>query len=131
MDVLSRGIQYMTDHHLLQPIQGPRNWQSPSHLIYANDVLILCTGTKEHLKNSVFLLNLFTEASGLKINHNKCKFYSSLIPCAKRDMINSLVGFSGSTDEFNYWGSYFQRQASFEASERYYRHGQSKIEWVA
>ncbi|KAL2340689.1 hypothetical protein Fmac_008629 [Flemingia macrophylla] len=105
MEALSRGIEYMVKHRLLQTVTGPRQWSSPSHLIYADDVLILCNGSRESLSNVQFLLTLFSEASGLRLNLDKCMYYSGRLPRYKSRMIASCLGFRGFTNEFTYLGT--------------------------
>lgn len=48
-DVLSRGISHLVNSGSLQPISGSKNTSTPSHVLYADDVLVVCKGTKRSL----------------------------------------------------------------------------------
>lgn len=65
-DVLSRGISKLVDSGLLHTISGPRNLTSPSHVLYADDVLVFCKGNKRGLEA---LMNLFKEYAQASDQH--------------------------------------------------------------
>lgn len=60
-DVLNRGISLLVQDKLLLPMASPRGFQVPSHvlLLYADDVLIFCRGTKKNLDNLMALFKLY------------------------------------------------------------------------
>lgn len=63
-DVLSKGITYLVQKGLLHPMSSPRGFQIPSHVLYADDVLIFCKGSKSSLLNLLKLLKHYGDASG-------------------------------------------------------------------
>ncbi|XP_058742332.1 uncharacterized protein LOC131614798 [Vicia villosa] len=61
-EVLSRLLQNLVSSHKLDLIKGPNNSQVPSHILYADDVLIFCKGAM-----SVSRLNILAALSGFKL----------------------------------------------------------------
>lgn len=49
-DVLSCAITYLVQAGLLKPDSGPKNFIAPSHVLYADDVLVFGKGTKRNLE---------------------------------------------------------------------------------
>lgn len=101
-DVLSRGISKLVDSGLLNTILGPRNLTSPSHVLYADDVLAFCKRNKIGLEALMNLLKDYAQASGEHLNFSKCKFYSGNLSPAKSFKISSILGFSSSAMPFLY-----------------------------
>ncbi|KAK3222012.1 hypothetical protein Dsin_009037 [Dipteronia sinensis] len=62
-DFLSRLLSRMVDFSQLLPISSPRGFSAPTHLLYADDVLIFYRGTVRNLKNIYF--GSFVSPSGL------------------------------------------------------------------
>jgi hypothetical protein len=48
-DVLSRGLSKLVSDGLLKPMKGTRNVQIPSHILYADDVMLFCKGTSSNI----------------------------------------------------------------------------------
>lgn len=46
-DVLSRSIILSMASNQLKPMLGPRGFATPSHILYANDILVFCKGTEK------------------------------------------------------------------------------------
>ncbi|KAL2319296.1 hypothetical protein Fmac_028265 [Flemingia macrophylla] len=66
--------------------------------------MILCSGSSESLRNVMYLVELFSETSGLRWNVGKCMYYSASLPRSAWDRIAALTGFSGSFEGFRYLG---------------------------
>lgn len=58
-EVLSRGLQELVSLKMITPYHGLRSCPALSHLLFANDVLILYNGHKRNLKK----LQIFLETS--------------------------------------------------------------------
>lgn len=78
----------MVEDGQLQSMAGPRGYAIPSHILYVDDILLMCRGTQRNLKNLMRLFNDYGEASGQLINPAKSKFYTGCIS-AKRKAINA------------------------------------------
>lgn len=103
-DVLSRAITNLVETGVLSTISGPRNLSAPSHVLYADDVLVFCKSHKRGLDALMKLFHDYGEASGQFLSLNKCKFYSGKISLAKSTRIVNSLGFSAGSFPFNYLG---------------------------
>lgn len=103
-DVLSRGISHLVDSGLLHTVSGPKNLKSPSHMLYANDVLVFCKGNKTGLDALMHLFQEYGSASSQYLTPSKCRFYSSSISVVKSSRIANALGFSASSLPFSYLG---------------------------
>lgn len=74
-EVLSRGISKLVDDGLLQLMSGPRGMRMPSHVLYADDIMIFCRGSKKSLSSLLNLFQAYEQASGQVISKDKSKFY--------------------------------------------------------
>lgn len=54
-DALSRGISNLVSSGQLKPMTGPRYCPSGTHVLYANDIMVFCKGTKRNLCNLMAL----------------------------------------------------------------------------
>lgn len=55
-DVLSRGITYLINSGLLKSTVSLREYYTLSHVLYVDDIMVFCKGTKCNIRN---LMNLF------------------------------------------------------------------------
>lgn len=88
----------------LIPIASPTSFQTPSHVLYANDIIIFCRGKKRNARNIISFLNLCAEASGNKVNKEKPNFFSGCISQNPIFVLSSLLGFRHSSLPFIYFG---------------------------
>lgn len=103
-DVLSLAISSLVQTGELLPMDGPRGFSTPYHVLYADDIMIFCRGTKRNLQAIVNLFKLYGEASGQLISPNKCKFYPGAIASWRLQSISSILGFSVGRLLFTYLG---------------------------
>ncbi|XP_019423031.1 PREDICTED: uncharacterized protein LOC109332502 [Lupinus angustifolius] len=103
-DVLSRGITSLVLVNKLSSISGPRNLQTPSHVLYADDIIIFCKATSTQLLNLKNLVLDYSKASGQIINLPKCNFFSAATSTRKIARIASTLGFSVGYIPFSYLG---------------------------
>ncbi|XP_019431829.1 PREDICTED: uncharacterized protein LOC109338932 [Lupinus angustifolius] len=103
-DVLSRGITSLVSRNKLSSISGPRNLQTPSHVLYADDIIIFCKATAPQLLNLKNLVLDYSKISGQVINLPKCNFFSADASARKIGRIASTLGFSAGSIPFSYLG---------------------------
>lgn len=88
----------------LKPMSGPRGFNTPSHVLFADDIMIFCRGTKQNLKNIMVLFKVYGEASGQNISPEKCKFYCGSLSHRRLAEIASVLGFNAGSLPFTYLG---------------------------
>lgn len=103
-DVLSRVISHIVQTGDLLPIASPKGFQMPSHVLYADDILIFCRGTRENVQNISNLFSVYGDAPGQLISLAKCKYYAGNIPPSRIQMLAFILGFSASCLPFTYLG---------------------------
>lgn len=103
-EVLSRSLSKLVQDGKLQLMAGPRGIQVPSHVLYADDVMIFCKGTKQNLMTLMDLFNRYGEISGQVINPSKSTFYAGLISARRQDITADILGFAIGKLPFIYLG---------------------------
>lgn len=78
-DVLSRGITKLVQDGNLQHMAGPRGFHTPSHVLYADDIMIFCRGSRRNLSNLMALFRAYGEASGQMVSLNSTLEISLLV----------------------------------------------------
>lgn len=101
---------------------GPKGAQTPSHVLYADDVMVFCKGTKKNLSNLMSIFKEYGEASGHYLSIEKCRFYSGSMSVIRDKETWDLLGFSAGSFPFIYLGvPIFKRKAESDAFSTYYR----------
>lgn len=108
-DVLSRGITSLVDSGVVKVVAGPKNLNCPSHVMYADDMLILCKGDIRSLEALMKIFHEYGEASVQYLNPNICKYFTGNISSTKSARISSILGFSVGSFPFNYLGVHIFR----------------------
>ncbi|KAK3218537.1 hypothetical protein Dsin_012507 [Dipteronia sinensis] len=95
-DFLSRLQSMMVDFSQLLPISSPRGFFAPTHLLYADDVLIFCRGTVQNLKNIMSAFEVYGNISGQLVNWDKSSinFGSSVSPswiCRLQSLVDKIL----------------------------------------
>ncbi|KAK3189490.1 hypothetical protein Dsin_029051 [Dipteronia sinensis] len=67
-DFLSRLLSRMVDFSKLLPISSLRGFTAPTHLLYADDVMIFYRGTVQNLKNILIAFEVYGNISGQLVN---------------------------------------------------------------
>lgn len=93
-DVLCRSISLLVDFNQLQPMTSPRNYQTPSHILFADDIMVFCRGTKKNLTNRMALFKDYADASGQHRSFDMSKFYAGSLSHRRITDLAGLVGFS-------------------------------------
>ncbi|KAK2416760.1 hypothetical protein QL285_039127 [Trifolium repens] len=103
-DVLSRNISKLVVDGKLKLSKGSRNVHIPSHCLYADDILVYCTGMQSNL---IALKELFTRyalASGQVVSASKSVIYSGGITQTRLSHLAEIFGFSIGFLPFLYLG---------------------------
>jgi hypothetical protein len=103
-DVLSRRISKALDDGELLPMNLCRKVQVPTHVIYADDDMIFCKGSKKNIKCLLQIFQEYGDISGQLISAHKSKFYAGSIDNSRLLMITNLLGFGVGLISFNYLG---------------------------
>ncbi|XP_019455087.1 PREDICTED: uncharacterized protein LOC109356210 [Lupinus angustifolius] len=103
-EVLSRGITKLVMDNKLSTIIGPKNLHSPSHVLFADDILIFCKGTKRNLTCLKKLVMDYAMASGQQINVSKSRFYTSITNHIRIASNSTTLGFVQGNLPFIYLG---------------------------
>lgn len=86
------------------PMASPRGFQVPSHVPYADDVLIFFRGTKKNLDNLMSLFRLYSEASGQVISSDKSQYFTGSINKSRLANLTRNLGFRVGQLPFVYLG---------------------------
>ena len=104
-DFLSRLLTRLVGSSQILPISSPRGFLAPTHLLYADDVLIFCRGTQKNLKHIMGAFGNYGDISGQLVNWGKSSIYfgSSISP-SRIGSLQSLVGMQIGHLPFSYLG---------------------------
>ncbi|KAK2664738.1 hypothetical protein Ddye_003312 [Dipteronia dyeriana] len=104
-DFLSRLLSRMVDFSQLLPISSPRGFSAPTHLLYADDVLIFCRGTVLNLKNIMSAFEVYGNISSQLVNWGKSSnYFGSSVSPFRIGRLQSLVGMQIGRLPFSYLG---------------------------
>ncbi|XP_026396889.1 uncharacterized protein LOC113291584 [Papaver somniferum] len=73
-DVLSRNLSKLFANNSMH-VMVSKKGVAPTHLLFADDILIFCKGNLHSLQNLKNMLDLYERASGQCVNYAKSKFY--------------------------------------------------------
>lgn len=103
-DGFSRGISMLVDSGKLVPMVGPRGFRTPSHVLYADDIMVFCKGTRKNLKSLMDLFNSYVDVSGQCLSLQKCKSYAGAMSPNRIRGLSNLLGFYVDHLPFTYLG---------------------------
>lgn len=103
-EVMSRSITKLVREGKLKPILGSRDNTVPSHILYADDIMIFCKGTSSNIQNLTNLFVKYAQVSGQCVNPNKSSIYAGAIPHQRLTSIASNIGFNIGSLPFTYLG---------------------------
>lgn len=95
-DVLSRANAKLVHQGKLLPMSSLRGYQVPSHVLYTDDILMFCRGTKKNMENIMSLFEKYNETSGQLISFDKSNFYPGNILARRLAGISQILGFKPS-----------------------------------
>jgi len=103
-EVISRRLTKLVREGELKLINGTRDIQIPSHILYADDMMIFCKGTKSNIKALKKAFMDYAEASGQLVNPQKSSIYAGSISSSRLNQIANQIGFQIGTLPFTYLG---------------------------
>ncbi|CAJ2645220.1 unnamed protein product [Trifolium pratense] len=103
-EVLSRGLSKLVSEDKLKPLNGTRNVSIPSHILYADDVMLFCKGTSSNIEVLSSFFARYAQISGQYINPHKSTIFAGSITHTKLTSIASSLGFCIGTLPFMYLG---------------------------
>ena len=89
---------------IIEPMFYCRGVSIPTHILYADDVLIFCAGTKQNIRCVQNISHDYSEVSDQIINNSKSRLYSGAMGTSRSQMIAGMLGFSAGTIPFIYLG---------------------------
>lgn len=103
-DVLSRGITHLVSSNLLKPMSSSKGCQTPSHVLYADDVMVLCKGSKRNLSNLLALFAEYAYTSGQCLSIGKCRFYAGGMNSSRVQQLKNMLGLPPGSLPLTYLG---------------------------
>ena len=104
-DFLNRWLVNAFRDNFLVLMHVPGNTHCPSHLLYADDVLIFCKASKVNLQRLVNIFHEYGSISGQDVNWNKSEiFFGNSISFARMNSLCSIAGFWRGSLPFTYLG---------------------------
>ncbi|KAK9279788.1 hypothetical protein L1049_013470 [Liquidambar formosana] len=103
-EVLSRRLTKLVEQGIIKPISSPRGVPTPTHLLYADDILIFCKGTSSCLGALMKFLEVYGEASGQLINKSKCRVFIGNGALHRHSSMTLCLGFIEGSAPFLYLG---------------------------
>jgi len=101
-EVLSRAISASCARGKFIPMSYCRGTFLPTHVLYADDILIFCIGLKSNIRELLSIFKKYSEVSGQVINNAKSRFYTSSMSVSRKHMIANMLGFNMGAVPFMY-----------------------------
>jgi len=103
-EVISRSLTKLVREGKLTLMHGTRDLHIPSHILYADDMMIFCKGTSSNINVLKHVFFKYAEASGQFVNPNKSSIYAGSITNHRLNQIAQNIGFSIGSLPFQYLG---------------------------
>jgi len=103
-EVLSRALSMAAASGRLLPMAYCRGVVLPTHILYADDVMIFCTGTKRNIRTLLNIFQSYSEVFGQVITNTKSRFCTGAMNSTRAQMILDMLGFSVGTVPLIYLG---------------------------
>lgn len=97
-DVLSRSISWLVENKLL------KSMATPSHVLYADDIMVIYKSTKDNLQKLMSLFEAYDQISSQHLSLGKCKCFAGSVSSRRLGEISSILGFSQGHFLFTYLG---------------------------
>ncbi|KAL6197994.1 hypothetical protein ACLB2K_027786 [Fragaria x ananassa] len=104
-EVLSRGISLLVSSGQLQRISSPRNTLAPSHVLFADDVIVFCRGNRRNLSRIMRFFDEYGRVSGQVINKGKSQVFIGNGIHSRRHSISNFLGIPLGSAPFMYLGA--------------------------
>jgi hypothetical protein len=103
-DVISRSITKLVRDGHLSLIQGSRHMNVPSHILYADDIMLFCKATNSNIQVLSDLFLNYADISGQKVNPTKSSIFAGALSHQRLHVIADRLGFSIGSLPFTYLG---------------------------
>jgi hypothetical protein len=103
-EVISRSITKLVREGSLKLINGSRNYNVPSHVLYADDIMLFCKGSASNIQALSSLFVRYGQSSGQFVNPQKSSIFAGSIPHSRLAIIANSLGFQIGTLPFTYLG---------------------------
>ncbi|CAJ2641500.1 unnamed protein product [Trifolium pratense] len=103
-EVISRSITNLVREGKLSLISGSRNFNVPSHVLYADDIMLFCKGSASNIQALASLFIRYGQASGQFVNPQKSSIYAGSISQSRLAIIANSLGFQIGSLPFTYLG---------------------------
>ncbi|CAJ2663194.1 unnamed protein product [Trifolium pratense] len=103
-EVLSRGLTKLVNDGHLKLIKGTRSSHIPSHILYANDVMLFCKGTSVNINVLTEFFAKYAQISGQYVNPLKSTIFAGSMSQSRVNNIAYSLGFSIGLLPFIYLG---------------------------
>nr|XP_029148804.1 uncharacterized protein LOC114925364 [Arachis hypogaea] len=105
IEMLACFISHRVSQGLWNPVAVSRNGPRLSHLMFADDLLLFCKASKAQVIEVIHCLDLFSRASGLKVNLHKSKAQcSKRVSERRKDVLSGVSNIRFSNDLGKYLG---------------------------
>ena len=74
----------------------------PTHVLYADDIMIFSTGLKSNIWELISIFNKYSAISGQIVNNSKSRFFIGSMSITRINVIANMLGFSVGTVPFLY-----------------------------
>ncbi|XP_062028531.1 uncharacterized protein LOC133744441 [Rosa rugosa] len=103
-EVLSRGLSMLLNSGRFHPISSPRGVLAPSHVLFADDVIVFCRGDQRSLHVVMSFLEEYGHNSGQLLNKAKSHVFLSKHIHYRRHSIATSLGIPIGQVPFSYLG---------------------------
>ncbi|KAK9911453.1 hypothetical protein M0R45_035362 [Rubus argutus] len=103
-EVLSRGLTNLVSQGKLTPMASPRSATPPSHVLFADDVMVFMQGSTRGIKYLMKFLKEYASNSGQVINRVKSSVYLGRHARSRETVIQHLLGIREGVLPFTYLG---------------------------
>lgn len=103
-EVISMSLTKNVVNGNLKLVKGTRDIAVPSHILYADDMMIFCKGTTSNLNCLKTIFLDYAETSGQLVNPKKSSIFAGSITNHRLNHIANIIGFKIGTLPFTYLG---------------------------
>ena len=103
-EVLSRGISKLVEEGHIDLLSAPLGITPPSHVLFANDIMVYMRGTKRSLKTLMHFMEEYGLNSGQQINKAKSLVFLGKYAYRRRAIIRKILGVRPGSLPFTYLG---------------------------
>lgn len=103
-EVLSKALSGSVVRGRLTPMSYCCGTTFPTHVLYADDIMIFCIGLKSNIRELISICDKYSAISGQIVNNSKSRFFTGSMYVTRITMIANMLGFIVGTVPFLYLG---------------------------